>query len=155
MHYSRRRSRAHFAIRRQWFGRWVDYLQYITVNYFQESHSGNALPFFSQFELYFFSFLTKKHPKDCFETNVPHKWPFYDHFWPFFCLMYVHLSQNWGSDGRFEVLNRSYIWFVQKLWQKTQIFPFLFFFAILYKNRSFRLLHFLHFCVFCRNFCTN
>ena len=56
--YSRRRSRAHFAIRRQWFGHWVDYLQYITVNYFQESHSGNAQPFFSQFELTFSSFLT-------------------------------------------------------------------------------------------------
>ena len=58
MHCSRRRSRAHFAIRRQWFGHWVDYLQYITVNYFQESHSGNAQPFFSQFELTFSSFLT-------------------------------------------------------------------------------------------------
>ena len=38
------------------------------------------------------------------ETN---KWPFYDHFWPFFCQLYEHLSQNWGSDGHFEVLNRS------------------------------------------------
>jgi hypothetical protein len=25
----------------------------------------------------------------------------------FFCHLYVHLSQNWGSDGHFEVLNRS------------------------------------------------
>ena len=32
------------------------------------------------------------------------KWPFYDNFWPFFHQLYVHLSQNWGSDGHFEVL---------------------------------------------------
>ena len=32
--------------------------------------------------------------KDCFETNVPHKGPFHDHFWPFFANMYVDLSQN-------------------------------------------------------------
>ena len=36
-----------------------------------------------------------------------YKWPCYDHFWPFFCHLYVHLSQNWGLDGHFEVLNRS------------------------------------------------
>ena len=35
------------------------------------------------------------------------KWPFYDHIWPFFCQLYVYLSQNWGSDGHFEVLNQS------------------------------------------------
>ena len=56
-----------------------------------------------------------------------YKWPLYDHFWPFVCHMYVHLSKNWGSDGHFEVLNRSYLWLVEKLWRKTQIFPFLFF----------------------------
>ena len=56
-----------------------------------------------------------------------YKWPLYDLFWPFFCHMYDHLSQNWGSDSHFEVLNRSYLWFVQKLWHKTQIFPFLLF----------------------------
>ena len=56
-----------------------------------------------------------------------YKWPFYELFWPFFCNMYVHLSQNWGSDGHFEVLNRSYLSLVQKLLHKTQIFPYLFF----------------------------
>ena len=35
------------------------------------------------------------------------KWPCSDHFWPFFCHLYVYLSQNWGLDGHFEVLNRS------------------------------------------------
>ena len=45
-----------------------------------------------------------------------YKWPLYDHFWLFFHQMYVHLSQNWGSDGHFEVLNRSKSWLVQKLW---------------------------------------
>ena len=57
-----------------------------------------------------------------------YKWPSYDQFWPFFWNMYVHLSQNWGSDwgsdSHFEVLNWSY--FVQKLWLKTQIFPFIY-----------------------------
>ena len=55
-----------------------------------------------------------------------YKWPLYDHSWPFFCHMCVYLSQNWGSDGHFEVLNRSYLWLVQKLWHKMQLFPFLF-----------------------------
>ena len=35
------------------------------------------------------------------------KWPFYYHIWPFFCQLYVFLSQNWVSDGHFEVLNES------------------------------------------------
>ena len=80
------------------------------------------------------------------------KCPLYDFFWPFFCHMY---DQNWGSDGHFEVLNRSYLWLVEKLWHKTQIFPFLFFFVILYKNRRLHNFCFLHFCVFCHNLCAN
>ena len=55
-----------------------------------------------------------------------YKWPLYDLFWPLFCHMYLHLPQNWGSDGHFEELNKSNIWLVQNLWHKTQIFPFLF-----------------------------
>ena len=35
------------------------------------------------------------------------KRPFYDHFWPFFCQLYVHLSQNWGSDSHYKVLSES------------------------------------------------
>ena len=45
--------------------------------------------------------------KDCFEMNIPHKWPFYNHFCPFFHHMYYHQSQNWDPDGHFEMLNRS------------------------------------------------
>ena len=44
--------------------------------------------------------------KDSKRTSL-YKWPCYDHFWPFFCHLYVHLSQKWGLDGQFEVLNRS------------------------------------------------
>ena len=55
-----------------------------------------------------------------------YKWPLYDLFWPLFCHVYLHLPQNWGSDGHFEELNKSNIWLVQNLWHKTQIFPFLF-----------------------------
>ena len=32
--------------------------------------------------------------KDCFEMNVPLQTTFVRPFWPFFCHMYVHLSQN-------------------------------------------------------------
>ena len=84
-----------------------------------------------------------------------YKWPLYNIFWLFFCHMHVRLSQNWGSDGHFEVLNRSYLWLVQNLWPKTKIFSFLFFFAFLYKNRDFHLSSFLCFCILCHNFCTN
>ena len=61
------------------------------------------------------------------KTNNNNKWLFYDCFWPFFCQLYIHLSQNWGSDGHFDALNRSKIWLVQRLWHKMQIFPFSFF----------------------------
>ena len=40
----------------------------------------------------------------------------YDHSWPFFCHMCMYLSQNWGSDGHFEVPNGSKSWLGQKLW---------------------------------------
>ena len=55
------------------------------------------------------------------EMKLTHKWQFYDHFWPFFGHMYDNLSQNWGSDGHFDVLNWSKFWLVQTLWHKTQI----------------------------------
>ena len=44
---------------------------------------------------------------------------------PFLAIFSPYL--NWGSDGHFEVLNRSYLWLVEKLWRKMQIFQFLFF----------------------------
>ena len=37
-----------------------------------------------------------------------YKLPLFNLFWSFLCQMHVHLSKNWGSDGHFEVLNRSY-----------------------------------------------
>ena len=37
--------------------------------------------------------------------------------------LYENLSQNWDSDGHFEVLNKSESWFVQQLWHKTQKNP--------------------------------
>jgi hypothetical protein len=57
-----------------------------------------------------------------------YKWPLYNLFWPFFCHLYGHLSQNWGSDGHFEMLNkRKYFHFFSFfLWfrTKTDIFVF-------------------------------
>ena len=47
---------------------------------------------------------------------MTHKRPFYDHFWPFFCQLHESLSQNWDSDGHFEVLSVSKSWLDQEQW---------------------------------------
>ena len=52
-----------------------------------------------------------------FETD---KRTFYNHFWSFFCQLSEHLSQNWDSDGHFEVLYESKNQLVQKLWHKMR-----------------------------------
>ena len=92
---------------------------------------------------------------DCSETKENDKWLFYDHFRPFFGQLHDYISQNWGSDGHFEVLNRSKPWLIQKLWLKIQIFPFLFFSDIVEKN-AFLFFGFLGFiCILCHNCCTN
>ena len=87
--------------------------------------------------------------------NNNNKWLSYDYFWPYFCQLYVHLSQNWDSDGHFEVLNRSKIWLVQRLWHKKQIFPFPIFCNIVEKTAFvfFACLGFI--CILCHNCCTN
>ena len=43
------------------------------------------------------------------------KWPFLRPFLAIFCQLYSYLAQKWGSDGRFEVLNRSASGLVQTL----------------------------------------
>ena len=72
---------------------------------------------------------------------------FCDYFWPCLWQLYTHLSQNFGSDSHFDVLNRSKSWLVQRLWHKIQIFPFSFF-EILYKNTCFAFLHFLSYLLY-------
>ena len=53
----------------------------------------------------------------------------------FFCQLHEHLSQNWGSNSHFEVLNVSKSLFDQKLRHKTQNFPFPFFnFSLFVRN---------------------
>ena len=60
--------------------------------------------------------------KVCSTLKSVYKWmslykcPLYDHSWPFYCHMCEYLSQNWGSDGHFEMLNGSKSWLGQKLW---------------------------------------
>ena len=76
-----------------------------------------------------------------------YKWPLHDLFWPFFGYINVNLSQNWGSDGHFEVLNRSSLWLVEKLWHKMQIFPFLFFCNSVQKQIFASFLSFIFFCL--------
>ena len=41
------------------------------------------------------------------EKIATDKWWFYHYFWPVFCQLHVCLSQNWSSDGHFEVLDES------------------------------------------------
>ena len=50
------------------------------------------------------------------KMNNTVKRPFLRPFLAIFCQLYGYLSQKWGSDGRFEVLNRSTSWLVQTLW---------------------------------------
>ena len=59
------------------------------------------------------------------KTNNNDKWLFYCYFWPFFRQLYVYLSQNWDSEGHFDVPNRSKNWLVLRLSHKMQIFQFL------------------------------
>ena len=48
-------------------------------------------------------------------------WSFYDPFWSFFCQLRQYLSQNWASDGHFDVSNMPKSYLDQKLWHKTQL----------------------------------
>ena len=41
------------------------------------------------------------------KTNDNNNCLFYNHFWPFFCQLYVYLSQKQGSDGHFKMLKES------------------------------------------------
>ena len=75
------------------------------------------------------------------KTNNNAKWLFYGYFWPFFRQLYVYLSQNWDSEGHFDVLNRSKIWLVLRFDTKCKYFHFRCV-AILYK------IHIWVFCVF-------
>ena len=77
---------------------------------------------YPSFQLYYHSFnhviidLRKDPNIDCFDSKVTGKWQFYDHFQLVFCQLYQDLSQNWGSNGHFEMLNGSKSNLVQKLW---------------------------------------
>ena len=97
----------------------------------------NSVSFMGSDQHWFFS--SNHYLKTVSKWMSLYKSPLYDLFWPIFCHMYVHLSQNWGSDNHFEVLNRSIFCLLQKLWHKTQIFPFLFILQFCTKTR---------FCVF-------
>ena len=58
-------------------------------------------------------------------------WLFYSHFWGIFCQPYGYLSQIFGADGHFRLLNMSKSQLDPKLKAKMQIIIFLFFFSIL------------------------
>ena len=45
---------------------------------------------------------------DCSEMKKNDKWPFYDHFQPFFWQLYDYVSQNWGSDCHYKVLVKDF-----------------------------------------------
>ena len=67
----------------------------------------------------------------------------------FFANCMFFFSQNWGSDGHYEVLNRAKPWLIQKLLLKMQIFQFPFFCDSVEINAFvfFRFLSFFAFCV--------
>ena len=102
-----------------------------------------------------FSWAFDQPPIDCSKTKENDKWHCYDHFRPFFEQLHDYISQNWGSDGHFEVLNRSESWFIQKLWLKMQTFPFPFFCDIVEKNAFVFFVFFGFICILCHNCCTN
>ena len=45
-------------------------------------------------------------------------WPFWDHFWSFFCQLHEYFSQNLGFDIHFDVLNVSKFQSDQKIQHK-------------------------------------
>ena len=77
------------------------------------------------------------------------RWPFYNHFWPFFCQLHKYLSQNLGSDGHFEEVNMSKSQLNQNLWHKLQEFLTSLFFNFgrkKIKEKCFKNGHFLTIC---------
>ena len=56
-----------------------------------------------QYGLWSFLGRYTKLERDGFPKFVNDKWPFYDHFWSFFCQLHRYLSQNWGSDIHLEL----------------------------------------------------
>ena len=82
-----------------------------------------------------------------------YKWPLCELFWPFFaiCMSNFHKTEALTVISRCLTLLTD--WF-KSYDSKPKYFHF-FFSAILYKNRRFRLLHFLLFCLLCHNFGTN
>jgi hypothetical protein len=73
----------------------------------------------------------------------------------FFWQLYDYISQNWGSDNPFEVLNRSKPWLMQKLLLKMQRFQFQFFCDSVEKNAFVFFEFWYFFCILCHNCCTN
>ena len=76
------------------------------------------------------------------------KWPFYDHFWLFFHQLYVHLSQNWGSDGHFRCwLSLNLNWYkcydTKSKKEQNAKNPIELFFYKIAKTRKWKYLHFV------------
>ena len=77
------------------------------------------------------------------------RWPFYNHFWPFFCQLHKYLSQNLGADSHFEGLNVSKSQLNQNLRHKLQMVLTSLFFNFgrkKFKDKCFKNGHFLTIC---------
>ena len=83
-----------------------------------------------------------------FNLNDNYVFHFFYPLWPLFGQLYVHLSQNWDSDGHC-LMSLNLDWF--NCYVTKYKYLYIRFFAILYKNTH---LCFLNFCVLCHNFCT-
>ena len=102
----------------------VDKLIDISKKFPSLLHAYSILHLDLSLSFYIHTWFKNQLPIVWFEIKLTHKWPFYDHFCPLFCHLYIYLSQNWGSDGQFDMHNRSKFWLVENLWHKKQIFPF-------------------------------
>ena len=82
------------------------------------------------------------------------KWKIYEHIWPFLAnYMLIFHKIEVQKVILVCLTGLKFIWF--KGYDTECKYLYFWFFAILYKNRHLPLLRFLHFSVFCHNFCTN
>ena len=112
---------------------YAKFRKYFDIFFYPVLNSHNWTNNFSKLNWFLHVYLNNRSVILRFEENVIqnlksvwkwmflYKWPLYDLFWPFFHHMCVYLSQNWGSDGHFEVLNGSKSWLGKKLW--SQMYP--------------------------------
>ena len=72
--------------------RWSFWDAYLTILNLNWINGYDKKPKFFSYQFFFFNFVKK------WKLMII-RWPFYNHFWSFFCQLQKNLSQNWGSDS--------------------------------------------------------